>query len=148
MDEATLRQHLASVEPDLANVVLAAPPGTYAMCRKILLGNDEPRMRANACYLGTMIEVNSTLIQIGLKDQEPLVRIAATRCLSIIENSALDVSLVEDALNDADAGVRKFALRYVGGNYRPSFRATLVRMAAHDPEEHLASVARQILQSR
>lgn len=148
MDEATLKQHLASVEPDLANVALAAAPGTYSLCRQILLGNDEARIRANACYLGTMIEGNTKLIEIGLQDRDPVVRISATRCLSMIENSALSSSLVEDALNDADPGVRKFALRYVGGNFHPSFRATLARISANDPEDHLARIARQIIQSR
>lgn len=137
---------LGRIEPRLMEFAASAPADTYEICAKVVAQHSSAQHRANAVILACLVATpaaGTSIVGKALGDADPLVRIAAVRCFSTLPSAAAAnaLSLVQTALTDADAGVRKFALKIVQQHGLTGLDVEIKAMVLNDPIPFLRDLA-------
>lgn len=139
----TMQQVLAEI--DREEPVYAAFPklGPEALPHlKMIIAANDPLKAAKAAYAASLIGGAEAieLLRVAAEHHDPQVRIAVAHGLQNLSKTAPG-DLVMQSLNDADAGVRKLALKTAGVLKRPEFSERVAQIEKSDPAEHLRSAA-------
>jgi HEAT repeat protein len=137
--------HLDREEPDYDDAAALLGVEALPHLATLLQGDDLARATKAASLAGAISSAESVgLLQMAATNPRPTVRVAAAAATSqLAPPEASQVLAV--LLEDADAGVRKVALRAVQADVTPDVRTKIEDMATSDPSSSLRALSTEVL---
>jgi HEAT repeat protein len=150
LSQAEIIAELNAIEPNLPRLASIADRSDIAAVES-LTTDPNARTRANAITLLSLIDPPSfwRVLPRALDDPETLVRMQSSRSLENFSTNELEqhAQIVARAINDSDAGIRKFAARAAAGLTAEPVRQALENLAASDRESFVRDEAARALRS-
>jgi HEAT repeat protein len=138
-----VRRRLNVEEPDY--LVLARELGPAAAdALQVLVTDEDESVAAKATYLASLLPGRAETVALAARSASPLVRVAAAGAAANLSEENLELALT-GLLDDADAGVRRTALRSATRRRVAVLRPKVQHMEEADPENAVRILARGAL---
>ena len=140
-----VRAALGAIEPNYP--ALAAELGPEALPHLAALARDaDPLLASKAVYLASLIKDRRAagVVREGAKSAHAQVRVAAAAAAENLTAASASTVLLP-LVADADAGVRKTALRRVPAGATAALRAKVAKLTDADPEPALRALSAEAL---
>lgn len=134
-----VRDFLDQDEPEYAKAARLGPDAVPHLARLVREG--DPLLASKAAYLAGLIdsEESPAVLEQASQSDQPTVRVAAASAAQHL--SEVQPELFERLLSDADAGVRRAALKSVGASQPSALRAKVEDLASGDEVGHVRQLA-------
>jgi len=142
----TMQQVLAEIDKDEPNYTRAAQLGPEALPHlRQIVEADDPLRASKAAYLASLIPGPGAveILRAAAQRREPEIRVTVAHALRNTGEATSE--LLAGLLDDQDSGVRKVALSSVKHLRLPALREKVARIAQHDPEAFLRSIAAETI---
>jgi HEAT repeat protein len=138
-----VRRRLNAEEPDYPALARELGPDAGPHLR-VLVTDQDDSVAAKAAYLASLLPGQVDTVALAARSASPLVRVAAAGAATNLGEENIEQPL-QGLLDDADAGVRKTALRSTARRRVAGLRQKVQHLQEADPEEAVRSLARDAL---